>query len=63
MSFWVWVVGALVVVLVVAFVSDRRRRGGWRQGFRDADGQRRTDRQRDNGDRGSGEGYGGGSGI
>ena len=59
MSFWIWVGVGLVLVLVVAFVSDRRRRGG-RHGYRDAEGQHRTDRQRETGDRNSGEGYGGG---
>jgi hypothetical protein len=59
MSFWVWVGVAVVVVLVVAFVSDRRRRGGWFQGYSDADGRNRTDRQRADGDRTTGEGYGG----
>jgi hypothetical protein len=62
MSFWVWVGVALVAVLVVAFVSDRRRRGGWRQGYIDADGQNRTERQREDGDRNAGRDLGGGPG-
>jgi hypothetical protein len=63
MSFWVWVLLLLVVVLLIALVVDRRRRGGWRQGYSDADAKRRTDRQRDHGDRNSGEGYTGGGNI
>jgi len=49
MSFWVWVGVALVVVLVVALLSDRRRRGGWFQGYSHADGENRSERERADG--------------
>ncbi len=60
MSFWVWVGLALVVVFVVALVSDRRRRGGWFEGYSGADDQMRSDRQRDQDDRGAEHGGSGG---
>jgi hypothetical protein len=62
MSFWVWVGVALVVVLVVGFVSDRRRRGGSRRGYSDTDGRNRSERQREDGDRNAGRDLGGGPG-
>lgn len=33
MSFWIWVGIAIVAVLVLATVMDRRRRGGWFMGY------------------------------
>jgi hypothetical protein len=62
MSFWVWVGVALVVVLAVALVSDRRRRGGWLQGYSNADGQNRSERERADGDQNASRDIGGGPG-
>ena len=61
MSFWVWVAVAFVVVLAVALVSDRRRRGGWFQGYSDGDARGRSERHQEEGDRYRDTGSGTGS--
>ena len=60
MSFWIWVGLAIVVLLVVAFVWDRRRGGSWR-GYTGGFGQRRVGEEGKS-DRLHGDEYWGGGG-